>query len=139
MCLSVTLRIVDLYKGKCNPLHPLYIYGALSVRYVPVRVTRGASLMRVLAAEPRSVVGLFFNFQYLCGRISVNPYSMVWYFRISRAGSMSLYSHSCSLPFRVLLFSLSLLSFYGLVLWGLGLRTDRVLIVLSQPCITKLF
>ena len=35
--------------------------------------------------------------------------------------------------------SLSLLSFYGLVLWGWGLRTDRVLIALSQPCIANLF
>ena len=29
-----------LYKIMCNPMHPLY--GALSVPYVPVRVTRGA-------------------------------------------------------------------------------------------------
>ena len=41
--------------------------------------------------------------------------------------------------FSPILFSLSLLSFYGLVLWGWGLRTDRVLIALSQPCITNRF
>ena len=39
----------------------------------------------------------------------------------------------------LLLFSLSLSSFYGLVLWGWGLRTDRVLTALSQPCIAGLF
>ena len=39
----------------------------------------------------------------------------------------------------LLLFSLSLLSFYWLVLWGWGLRTDWVLIALSQPCIADLF
>ena len=39
----------------------------------------------------------------------------------------------------LLLFSLSLLSFYRLVLCGWGLRTDRALITLSQPCIASLF
>ena len=58
---------------------------------------------------------------------------------VSRAGPMPFYWPSCSFTFCLLLFSLSLLSFYGLVLWGWGLRTDRVLIALSQPCITNLF
>ena len=35
--------------------------------------------------------------------------------------------------------SLSLLSVYRLVLWGWGLRTDRVYITLSQPCTADLF
>ena len=35
--------------------------------------------------------------------------------------------------------SLSLLSVYRLVLWGWGLRTDRVYITLSQPCTACLF
>ena len=56
---------------------------------------------------------------------------MVWDWRVSRAGPMPFYWPSCSLTFFLLLFSLSLLSFYGLVLWGWGLRTDRVLIALS--------
>ena len=30
-------------------------------------------------------------------------------------------------------------SFYRLVFWGWGLWTDRVLIVLSQPCIADVF
>ena len=71
--------------------------------------------------------------------ILVTPCSMVWDWRVSRAGPMPLYWPSCSLTFCLLLFSLSLLSFYGLVLWGWGLRTDRVLIALSQPCIANLF
>ena len=41
-------------------------------------------------------------------------------------------------PFRLLLFSISLHSFYGLVL-GWGLRTDVVLITLSQPCTANHF
>ena len=39
----------------------------------------------------------------------------------------------CSLLFCLLLFSISLLSFYGLVLWFWSLRTDGVLIAFSQP------
>ena len=53
---------------------------------------------------------------------------------VGRAGfkskPMPFYRPSCSLTFCLLLFSLSLLSFYGLVLWGWSLRTDRVLIAL---------
>ena len=47
---------------------------------------------------------------------------------------------SCSKPSIVFYyFSLSLLSVYRLVLWGWGLRTDRVYITLSQPCTAALF
>ena len=76
----VVLRM--LYKIRCNPLHPLY--GVLPVPYVPVRV----HTYRLLAAEPRSLAGLIFTFQYLCGTILVTPYSMVWDWRVSRAGPM---------------------------------------------------
>ena len=88
------------------------------------------SLMRRLAAEPRIIAGLLFSCQYLCGTILVTPCSMVWDWRVSRAGPIPLYWPSWSLTFCLLLFSLSLLSFYWLVLWGWGLRTDRVLIAL---------
>ena len=109
------------YRIRCNPLHSLY--GALPVPYVPVRVTRDAviahrSLMRLFAAEPRSIAGLLFPFQYLFGTILVTPYSMVWEWRVSRAWPIPIYWPSCSLPFCLLLFSLSLRSFYGLVLYG---------------------
>ena len=73
-----------MYKIRCSPLHPLY--GALPVPYVPVLVTPShiGSLMLLLAAEPRSIVGLLFHFQYLCGTILVTP-SMVWDWRVSKA------------------------------------------------------
>ena len=35
------------------------------------------TLMRLLAAEPRSIAGLLFHCQYLCGTILVTPCSMV--------------------------------------------------------------
>ena len=82
---------------------------------------------------------ILFPCQYLCGTILVTPCSMVWDWWVSRAGPMPFYWPSCSLTFCLLPFSLSLLSFYGLVLWGWGLRTDRVLIALSQPCIANFF
>ena len=52
---------------------------------------------------------------------------------------MPFYRPSCLLPFCLILFSLSLLSFYWFVLRGWGLPTDRVIISLSQPCTVNLF
>ena len=52
---------------------------------------------------------------------------------------MPFYWPSCSLNFCLLLFPIPLLSLYGLVFYGWGLRTDKVLIALSQSCIANLF
>ena len=46
---------------------------------------------------------------------------------------------SCSLIFCLQLHSISLLFLYRLVVWGWGLRTYRVSISLSRPCIDNLF
>ena len=104
-----------LYKIRCDPLHPLC--GALPVPYVPVHVTRGAVLAhRFTYAPPRSIAGLLLPCQYLCRTIFVTRCLMVWDWRVSRAGPMPFYWPSCSLTFCLLLFSLSLFSFCGLVL-----------------------
>ena len=79
-----------------------------------------------------------YTWQDHCGTILVTANSMVLNWRVSRAGPM-LFLHSCSLTFCLLLFSISLLSFYRLVLWGWGLRTDSVLISLTQPCTANFF
>ena len=131
-----------LYNIRCSPMHPLY--GALPVPYVPVRVTRGAVIAHQYTyVTPRCRTsqhrGLLFPCQYLCGTILVIPCSVVWDWRVSRAWPMRFHWPSCSLTFCPLLFSPSLLSFNGLVLWGCGLQTDRVFITLSQPCIANLF
>ena len=97
------------------------------------------TLLRLLPAEPCSIAGLLYPCQYPCGTILVTQYSMVWDWRVSRAGPMPFYWPSCSLTFCLLLFSFSHLSFYGLVLWDWDLRTDMVFIDLSQPCIDNLF
>ena len=47
---------------------------------------------------------------------------------------------SCSIPTIIFYyFSLSLLSVYMLVLWGYGLRTDRMYITLSRPYTAGIF
>ena len=52
---------------------------------------------------------------------------------VSRAEPMIFYWPKLLAPFCLLLFSISHLSFYWLVLWGWGLWTDRVKVALSQP------
>ena len=76
--------------------------------------------MRLLAAEPRCIAGLLFPCQCLCVTILVTQCSMVLDWRVSRARPLPFYWPSCSLTFCLLPFSLYLLSFCGLVLWGLG-------------------
>ena len=97
------------------------------------------SLMHRLAAKPRSTAGLLFSFRCPSGTILLTPFSMVWDWRVSRAGPMFFIGLSCSIPTIVFSLSLSLLSVYRLVLWGCGLRTDRLYITLSQPCTADLF
>ena len=132
-----------LYKIRCNPVHPLN--GALPGPYVPARVTRGALVahrytMHHLAAEPCSTAGLLFPSRCLSGTILLTPYSMVWAEWFQEQGQCCFIGLSCSIPAIVIYsLSLSLLSVYRLVLWGLGVRTDRVYITLSQPCTADLF
>ena len=96
------------------------------------------TLMHRLAAEPRSIAGLLFSYRCPSLTILLTPYSMVWDWRVSRAGPMLFYWPKLLFPcYSLLHFSISLLSVYRLVLWGWALRTDRVLIALSQPCIAN--
>ena len=148
VCFSVTLHIVDLWQyyvcctrsgvTRCTLFMVLFLC-RMCFCGLHAALPHIGTLMRLIAAEPRSIALLLFPCQYLCGTILLTPYSMVRDWRVSRAGPMPFYWPSCLLPFCPLLFFFSLLSFYGLVLWGLGLRTDRLLIALSQPCITDLF
>ena len=123
-------------------MHPLY--GALPVPYVPVRVTRGAVIAhRYTYAPPRCRTSQYHR-TFIPWSVSLwNDLSDPVSDGVELAGFKSKVNAfllaSCSLTFCLLLFSLSLLSFYGLALWGWGLRTDRVLIALSQPCIADLF
>ena len=145
---SVTLHIVDLWQyyvcctrsgvTRCTLFMVLFLCRMCRCGLHAVLLSHIGTLMRLLTEEPLSIAGHLFPGQCLCGKILVTPYSMVWDWRVSRAGPMPFYWPSCSLTFCFLLFYLSFLSFYGLVLWGWGLRTDRVLTALSQPCIANL-
>ena len=146
MIMSRILHIVDLWQyyaccktsgvTQCTLFMVLYLGRMCQCRLHAVLWLHIGTLMRFLAAEPRSTAELC---QYLCATISVTLNSVVWNWQASRAGSMPPCWPSWSLPFCLLPFSLSLLSVYRLGLWGWGLRTDRVLIALSQQCIANFF
>ena len=82
-----------LYKIMCNPMYPLY--GALPGPYVPVRVI----LIRHIAAKPRSTAEPLFPSQCLFGTTILTLYSMVWYWRVSRAGPMPFYLPKLLYPY----------------------------------------
>ena len=127
-----------LYKIRCNPMHPLY--AALPVPYVPVRVTRSAVIAhRYTYAPPRCRTSQYRRTFIL---LSVSLWNDLCYPVFDGVGLAGFKSRanaffwlSCSLTFCLLLFSFSLLSFYGLVLLGWGLWTDRVLIALYSPTV----
>ena len=63
-----------MYKIRCYQMHSLY--GALTVPYVPVRITCGAAIAHRYTyvptrLEPSSTAGLSFPCQYLCLTITV--------------------------------------------------------------------
>ena len=90
------------------------------------------TLMHRLTAEPCSTAGLLFPSWCPSGTIMLTPFSMVWDWRVSRAGSMLLYwPKLLHTYYSLLIFSLFLFSVYRLVLWGWGLWTDRLYITLS--------
>ena len=122
-----------LYKIRCNPMHPLS--GAL---HVLVRVTHSAVIAHRYTYEPPYCRTSEYSRSFIPLSVSLwNDLSDLifdgWDWWVSRAGPMPFYWPICSLPFCLFHFSLSVLSFYG-VLWGY-----RVLIALCQSCITILF
>ena len=130
------------YKIICNPFHPFY-YDALPVPYVPVRVTRGAVIAhRYTYAPPRCRTSqqgrIFIPFSVsLWNDLSDPVFDGVGLAGFKSRANAFLWP-SCSFNF-CLLFSLSLHLFYGSVLWGWGLRTDRVFIALSLLRVTNHF
>ena len=56
-------------------------------------------LMRLLAAEPRSTTGPLFPSQCPCKTFLLTLYSIVWDWRVSRAGLNAFYCHKLVYPF----------------------------------------
>ena len=144
VCLSVALIIVDPWQSfvcfirsgvkRCTLLMVLYLDRMCQCGLHAVLRTHIGTLMHRLAAEPRSTAGLLFPSRYPCGMILLTPYSMVWDWRVSTAEPMLFYwPKMLYLFYNLLLFFPSLLSVYRFLLWGWGLRTDRVYITLSKP------
>ena len=124
----------------CNSLyrHLFLIYHYCLFCVICVLWLHIGTFIRLLAAEPRGTALLLFHCRYLFGTILATPYSMVWDWRVSRAVPMpfiGLATRSCFSPIDFLFSSFIL----WVVLWGWGLRTDRTLITLSQPCTINLF
>ena len=145
MCLSVTLRIFDLWQycvccirsgaPGCTFLILHFLDHMCQCGLHEVPWLHSGILMHCLAAEPRSTSGLLFSSQYPSGTIMLTPYSMVWDWQVSRAAPMFFYWPKQLYPYYChLYFSLSLLPVYKLVLW-----TDKVYITLSQHCTADLF
>ena len=99
-----------LYKIRCNSMHPLY--GALPVPYVPVQVTRGAAIAhRFTYTPPRCRTSqcrrAFIPWSVSLWNDRCDPCSMVWDWRVSRAGPINAFYWltarslfvSCCFPF----------------------------------------
>ena len=130
-----------LYKTRCNPVHPLN--GGLPILYVPVRVTRGALVAHQYTYAPPRCRTLQYSRAFIPFSVSLwNDLAIRWCGTggFQDQGRSFFIGLSCSIPTIVFhSFSLSLLCVYRLVLWGWGLRTDRMYITLSQRCTAYLF
>ena len=104
-CRSVAVLCM-LHKIRCNPMHPLN--GALPGPYVPVRVTRGAMVTHRYTCMPpgyrtSQYRRTFIPLSLPSGTILLTPYSMVWDWRISRAGPILFYGPKLHHPYYSLL------------------------------------
>ena len=102
-----------IYKIRCNPVHPLN--GArdrMCQRGLHAVVwSHIGTLKHRLAAEPCSTAGLLLPSRCSTGTILLTPYSMVWDWRVSRAGPMLLYWSKLLYPYYSLLLSFPFSSF----------------------------
>ena len=149
-CLIVAFLIVDPWQScvcfigsgvtRCTLFMVSYLDRICQLGLHSVLWLHIGTLMRSLAAEPCSTAGLLFPSWCPSGMILLTLYSMVWDWRFSRAWPILLYWSKLLYPYySLLLFFPFFLSVYRLVLWGWGLRTDRVYTTLYQPCTADLF
>ena len=156
VCLSVTLLIVDLWQScvccirsgvtKCTRLMVLYLDRVCQCGLHAVPWSHIGILMLHLTAEPGSTAVPLFFWNDLADPV-FDGVGLVGF--NSRANDFFI-GLRCSVPTIVFYyFLISFLPVYRLVLWGWGLRTDRVhihihiyiyiYITLSQPCTADLF
>ena len=119
----MTLLIVDPWQSfvcfirsgvkRCTLLMVLYLEHICQCGLHAVLWSHIGTLMHHLAAGPRSRAGLLFPSWCPCRMILLTPYSMVWDWRVSRAGPMLFYWPKMLYPFYNLLL-LSLLFFLSI-------------------------
>ena len=83
--------LCKLYEIRCNPVHHLngaHLDHMCQCGLHAVLWSHIGTLMHSLAAEPRSTAGLLFSSRCPSGTILLTLYSMVWDWRVSRAGPM---------------------------------------------------
>ena len=115
-----------LHKIRCNPVQSLN--SALPDRMCQLGLhavlwSHIGTLMHRLDAEPCSAAGLLFPSRCSSGTILLTPYSMVWDWRVSRAGPMLLYWPKLLNPYYSFLLSFPFSSFC-LYVGIVGLRTS---------------
>ena len=125
---------------RCTLLMLLYLDRMCQRWLLAVLWSNIGTIMHRLAAELCSTAGLLFPSRCSSGTILLAPYSMLWDCQVSRAGPCFFIGLSCSIPAIVFYSFFTFSSFCLLVgIVGLGLRTERVYITLSQPCTAELF
>ena len=97
------------YMIRCNPMHPLYLYSALPVPYVPVRVTRGALVTHQYTFAPPRCRTLQYCWTFIPFSVSLwNHLTDLIFDGVGLAGFKSMYmlfiAVSCSIPLFILLF-----------------------------------
>ena len=129
--LSVTFLIVDPWQScvcfirsgvtRFTLLMVLYLDRMCQCGLHAVLWSHIGTLMHRLAAEPCSTAGLLFPSRCPSGMILLTQYSMVWDWRVSRAGPMLLYWPKLLYPYYSLLFFFPFSSFclqVGIVVLG---------------------
>ena len=112
-CLSVTFFIINPWQScvcfirsgvtRCTLLMVLYPDRMCQHRLHAVLWSHIGTLKHRLAAKPCSTAGLLFPSQCLSGTILLTLYSMVWDWRVSRAGPKLLYWPKLLYPYYSLL------------------------------------
>ena len=120
------------YRTRFNSINSLY--SALPVPFVPMWVTRSALVTHSTSQYHRTFIPLFVS---LCKNICDPVFDGV---RLAGFKTRSnVYWPKPLAPFLSSNVFPFFSSFYGLLLWGLGLWTDKVSIVLSQPCVVDFY
>ena len=101
-----------LYKIRCNPV--LYLDRMCQSGLHAALWSLIGTLMHRLAAEPCSTAGLLFPSRCPSGTILLTQYSMVWEWRVSRAGPMLFYWPKLLCPYYSLLLFFPFLFFLSI-------------------------